>query len=224
MATKYFTRRKYGYGYAWDWKTSLEGAGSEDFNEPAILKTGKDFIDGGAAYGFWSIRAARYYDRVFAIEPDGRTFKILQNNVKANGIGNVVCLKSALGSENRKMMFYENGNLESSILATHMGKNATGPRVWVDMVTVDKLVEEEELSPSVIKLDVEGAELKALEGARNTMQRFRPRLLVEVHHPVLPEEVETLLPDYEWRTRWRYLNTDLFPFEKQPHLEGRPKL
>jgi FkbM family methyltransferase len=223
LATKYLTRRKYGYGFAWVWTTSLEAAGSEDFNEPAILDKGKDLIDGGAAYGFWSIRASRYYDRIVAVEPDGKTFKILRRNVRANGIKNIVCLKSALGAENGRMMFYENGNAESSILASHMGKDATGPRVWVDMVTVDKVVQTEKLSPSVIKLDVEGAELKALEGARSTIDEFMPILLVEVHHPVLPEQVERSLPEYEWKTRWRYLNTQQYPFDKQPHLEGRPK-
>lgn len=224
LATKYFTRRKYGYGFAWDWKTGLEAAGSEDFNEPAILGKGKDFIDGGAAYGFWSIRAAKHYDRVVAVEPDGKTFNLLQKNVKVNSLRNVVCLKSALGSENGRMMFYENGDAESSILSSHMGKRATGPRVWVDMVTIDKLVEDEKMSPSVIKLDIEGAELKALEGAINTIERFRPILLVEVHHPVLSEQVERSLPDYEWKTRWRYLNTNQYPFDKQPHMEGRPRM
>ena len=223
LATKYFARRKYSYGFAWDWKTGLEAAGSEDFNEPAILNKGKDFIDGGAAYGFWSIRAAEYYDRVFAVEPDGKTFNLLQKNVKVNGIENIVCLKSALGAENGRIMFYENGDAESSILASHMGKSATGPRVWVDMITIDKLVEDEKLLPSLIKLDVEGAELKALEGAVKTIDRFEPRLLVEVHHPVLPEQIERSLPEYQWKTRWRYLNTDLYPFEKQPHMEGRPR-
>jgi FkbM family methyltransferase len=223
LATKYFTRRKYSYGFAWDWRTGLEAAGSEDFNEPAILNKGKDFIDGGAAYGFWSIRAAKYYDRVIAVEPDGKAFKILQKNVKANRIKNIVCLKSALGDENGRMMFYENGDAESSILASHMGKSATGPQIWVDVLTIDNLVERDELSPSVIKVDVEGAELKALEGARKTIRRFGPILLVEVHHPVLPEEVETILPEYQWKTRWRYLNTNHYPFDKQPHLEGRPR-
>jgi hypothetical protein len=80
------------------------------------------------------------------------------------------------------------------------------------------------MSPSVIKLDIEGAELKALEGAINTIERFRPILLVEVHHPVLSEQVERSLPDYEWKTRWRYLNTNQYPFDKQPHMEGRPSM
>ncbi len=223
LTARYLTRRKYAYGFGWDWKTVLDAAGSEDFNEPAILGTGKDFIDGGAAHGFWSIRAAKYYDRVVAVEPDRNTFAILSRNVRINRVRNVIALNSALGAMDGKMIFYESGNSESSILTSHMGKNATGSQVWVDLVTIDSLIDKRRLSPSVIKLDVEGAELDALQGARKTINQFKPRLLVEVHHPVLPEQVEKILPEYEWTTRWRYLNASLYPFEKQPHLEGRAR-
>ncbi|MDA8447218.1 FkbM family methyltransferase [Paracidovorax valerianellae] len=48
-----------------------------------------------------------------------------------------------------------------------------------------------ELPPSLIKLEVEGSELKALEGARNTIERHRPKMAISVYHK--PEDLITLL-------------------------------
>jgi FkbM family methyltransferase len=208
--------RKYLYGLSWHWESSLESCGTEDFNDPIILKKGKVFIDGGASYGYWSIRASRFYDRIYSFEPDRKTFKVLKANLRMNGIRNVTPINAALGMERGKTRFFEQGNGESSILANHMGKNASGSIVTIDMVKIDDL----DINPDMIKLDVEGAELQALFGAKDTIERCGPELLIEVHEPVTPKAVLDSLPDYQWEWRWRYLNIRAYPFVKQAHLYG----
>ncbi len=77
-----------------------------------------------------------------------------------------------------------------------MGRSFTGPSRLVTLTNIDTIVEKAHLSPSVIKLDVESAKLSAIVGAERTIAMHKPRLLVEVHHPVLPEQIEDAVPSY----------------------------
>jgi FkbM family methyltransferase len=76
-----------------------------------------------------------------------------------------------------------------------------------DGLTIDSLVERHILSPTLVKIDVEGGELFALQGMRRTLAEHRPHVLVEVHPDLLPEDqtpsdIDALLADtgYEQRT------------------------
>jgi FkbM family methyltransferase len=74
--------------------------------------------------------------------------------------------------------------------------------VKVKCVTIDQIVDGLQLDRcDLIKMDIEGAEPGALQGARRTIQRFRPRLsLASYHRPsdtyVLPLMVSEMCPEY----------------------------
>jgi len=75
----------------------------------------------------------------------------------------------------------------------------------VPLVTTDQLVRELNL-PRVdfIKMDIEGAEQKAIAGARNTIQQFHPRMALCIYHmkddPVMvPKLVAEIAPQYHFR-------------------------
>jgi FkbM family methyltransferase len=77
--------------------------------------------------------------------------------------------------------------------------------ISVPLTTVDKLVEELHL-PRVdfIKMDIEGAEQKAVIGARNTIAKFRPRMALCIYHvkgdeTMVPKLVHDAAPDYKVR-------------------------
>ena len=61
--------------------------------------------------------------------------------------------------------------------------------IKISTVAIDDVVDGEEVS--FIKLDVEGAELKALQGAARTIRTFRPRLAISVYHK--PEDIIEIL-------------------------------
>jgi len=74
--------------------------------------------------------------------------------------------------------------------------------VQVPLTTIDKIVDELHL-PRVdfIKMDIEGAEVKALAGARNTLSRFHPRLSIAAEHKpddeiTIPAAVRSIRGDY----------------------------
>ena len=74
--------------------------------------------------------------------------------------------------------------------------------VQVEAVTLDGFVERAGLDRlDLVKLDIEGAELSALQGARETIRRFRPRLQICLYHQFqdlweLPLFVRELVPEY----------------------------
>jgi len=79
----------------------------------------------------------------------------------------------------------------------------THPSVQVPLTSIDKIVAELRL-PRVdfIKLDVEGAEAKALAGARETILRFKPRIALTAEHKPedeveLPKAVRAIRADYQ---------------------------
>jgi hypothetical protein len=81
-----------------------------------------------------------------------------------------------------------------------LDRGGRGPKVR--LTTIDKLVAELKL-PSVdfIKMDIEGAEMQALEGAVETVRRFQPRMAISVEHrptdpDTIPEFVHRLWPHY----------------------------
>lgn len=73
----------------------------------------------------------------------------------------------------------------------------------VPLTTIDKLVEELKLERvDYIKMDIEGAEVKALTGGRETIRRFRPRLSVSVYHAedhpkTVPAAIKAASSDYQ---------------------------
>ena len=81
-----------------------------------------------------------------------------------------------------------------------------GPEVEVETTTIDQLVDELRLPRvDVLKLDIEGAERDALKGARSTLERFRPRLLIDANHlpddpTVLPRILRDVHADYSLHT------------------------
>jgi FkbM family methyltransferase len=224
LANRYIIGRKWAYGYKWTWNTILSDA--EEFNEPIICQKGTDLIDCGACFGMWTIRAAKYYHRVFAIEPFPPNYHELTCNIKLNHTKNVCPIKIAIGAENGETTLFTYGDDnrgEPSAVKEHMGHYAKGA-VATRIATIDSLVEKYGIEPSLIKLDVEGAEAQALQGARRTVAGYKPKLVVEVHAPITIQDVQNAIGEkYSWNIRWRYLNQSIYPYEKQPHLLGTPE-
>jgi FkbM family methyltransferase len=137
--------------------------------------------------------------RVFAIEPGSYARAILRAALAARRLPNVAVLPVALGDEMRLETLHiplkASGTLGFGL--SHLGAAETRwPRVageTVAQTTVDALVEKLALDRiDFIKADIEGGELRMLYGARTTLDRFRPRLLIELTEAHLARAGDTL--------------------------------
>ena len=75
---------------------------------------------------------------------------------------------------------------------------------YVDCITLDEILQN--VNPTVIKMDIEGAEPEALEGAKNIIQQAKPILAISVYHYPdhlwqIPLIINTLFPDYHYFLR-----------------------
>lgn len=135
--------------------------------------------------------------RVVAFEPAAANRELLDIHVRLNGFEGVVQIEAALvGADDRDdvQLFEMNGVTGMNSIVPGAMDDTYRP-VIRRQVTLDSYCQRNRLSPEVIKIDVEGAELGVLRGARGTIARCRPKIFLSVHPrqiALLGEDVEDL--------------------------------
>ncbi|HEY6722702.1 MAG TPA: FkbM family methyltransferase [Polyangiaceae bacterium] len=150
-----------------------------EYEHPIVsARPGNVVLDVGAYDGDTARRySARVgpQGRVFALEPSHLNYLKLSANCASEGLDNVLPLCVG-GAAAPGLMRFQEGNDASSALATE-------GNIQVPVTSLDRLVHLLNLpSVDVIKLDVEGAEERVLEGAWQSIQQFRPMLQVSIYH------------------------------------------
>jgi len=153
----------------------------------AILRPGMVYYDAGANVGFFAVIAARLVGpsgQVVCFEPLPSNARQIEHNARLNGFSNISILSEALGGSNRTEAFQTSAEPTWGSLAT-VGKapdQASG-QIEVNVRTLDSMEAMNRLRPpDVFKIDIEGAEEEALNGARNTLAASRPILIIELHN------------------------------------------
>lgn len=179
-----------------DMSLCLFVSGSFEPNEFAFLdrvtRPGMTFLDIGANEGLFSLFAARKVGpagRVIAAEPSSRERGRFERNLARNRIANVTVLPCAIGDAPglARLQIANDG---------HAGHNTLGAFTYDDVSavdyedvpveTLDALAERLSIDRvDVVKIDVEGAELKVLQGAAGLLRRTRPILLIEANEGAL---------------------------------------
>ena len=141
----------------------------------ALCSTFQTALDIGAHIGAVSVYLARKFQRVIAFEAVPATYEFLRQNT--DGLPNVEALNIAAGPDEGEVFFshYQKHGQLSHVASSveEAGAIRIGP---VARRAIDSL---ELTDISFIKIDVEGYELQVLEGARETLTRCRPLVLVE---------------------------------------------
>lgn len=142
------------------------------------VKEGDIIFDIGAHVGFYTLLAsilAGPSGRVFAFEPLPSNIQFLRKHLALNQIQNVTIVEAAVSSENKVGRFNPGPG-------TSMGMLHPEGSLEVQCVTLDGLMSEGRLPVAdVIKIDVEGAENKVLEGAKNMLSIGHPTLFLATH-------------------------------------------
>jgi FkbM family methyltransferase len=169
---------------------------------------GATVLDLGAHIGLFSVHLARSVGpsgRVISFEPAPRTAAVLRRTVRCNGLAAVVSVRQVAVSGRRGMAeLFETGDEcanASSLVRTDRSRDV----VRVAATTLDALVDDEDLTVAVVKMDIEGAELEVLRGAPQLLAQQRPALTIEVHPLELrasrcdPRAVFDLLAEHGYR-------------------------
>lgn len=162
----------------------LESEIAPYFNACDDSFTSGTILDVGAATGHFSLLAARLYPRsmVYAFEPSERQQILLTRNAKLNGIENLEVQPFGLWNRRDQLAFRTNG-AESSFESVSRFRGQLPFLESVPVQSLDEWAREKKLSGvDLIKMDAEGAELEILDGAKETLQSFHPRLLIQAYH------------------------------------------
>lgn len=143
-------------------------------------------VDLGANIGQFTLLLARAVGpagRVHAFEPSPREGRILAENVRLNAFRNVVIENLAVGERDGSAELHLGRPSQSGFNALdgiHREDLGSGERVRVEVVAFDSYWERKGLPRlDFIKVDVEGSEIRFLEGAERTLRRYRPTMLIE---------------------------------------------
>ena len=168
--------------------------------------SGRVAIDVGANIGQWTNKLASRFHEVIAIEPHPASVKLL----RAKASFNVRVVEGAAWNCSEWKMLILYPDLRICRITDHdllysMGKGANG--LEVPCFPIDAL---RQTQVDLIKLDVEGAEVEALEGAIRTIKASSPILLIELHSARARQQVESLLSSLGYT--WEYKH---YPFYRQ---------
>ena len=135
----------------------------------------KDFIDGGAYIGDSALMFETFYDpkKIFAFEPEPNNYTHLLKTIKTNNLKKIVPINKGLGEKEAILHFTSEG------ISSHISNEGD---LNVNIVSIDNFVFKNNLTVGLIKLDLEGYELKALRGAIKTIEKFKPVLLISIYH------------------------------------------
>ena len=138
----------------------------------------ESFIDAGAYNGDTVKEGIQYFPRlreVIAIEPDPKNYKkLLKFSESVDGL-DIRTVNAAVWSKVGDGEFLASGNRNSSVSSTASYQHRDTD---ISLISIDSL----SVSPDYVKYDVEGAELEALIGSRDTINRVRPSMLVSLYH------------------------------------------
>lgn len=154
------------------------------------------FYDIGANVGFYSLLAADlvFPGKVCAFEPLAKNVAYCQLHIEMNGVRNVEVFQLAISDKSGQESF----KTEST---RAMGQLTAGGDIIVQTRTLDEMIAESLTPPpNYIKMDIEGAELRALTGARHCFSRYKPLLFLATHGRKIEEECRRLLQEWKYET------------------------
>ena len=173
----------------------------------ATVKLGMTVIDIGAHIGYYTLLFAKCVGpkgRVVAFEPVPANFELLKRNIQLNELPNVQTFSQAVFSRNEEIILTVPDELRySGDASIYHGRGTKQFRV--PAIALDTFCDSSGLWPHIVKMDVEGAEYDVFMGAKKTIGRFRPKLLIELHHfdgNVAAHPVPDLLTAWGYRIQW----------------------
>jgi FkbM family methyltransferase len=142
-------------------------------------------VDAGGYSGHFSVMSALLYpkSRVYVFEPSLRNRLLIKRMAKLNGVdARISIFPFALWNTSTRLAFRTHGSISSIFGVGSLPENLEFAET-VEARTLDQWVEETSLQKlDLIKMDIEGAEVEALQGAVKCLQQYNPLLLVQAYH------------------------------------------
>ena len=165
------------------------------------IQEGDVFLDCGGCCGETAIWAAnKGAGQVYTFEPNPDAHPYLLANTEKYGRGRIRLVPFGVDAASHRMnMLLEAGNIGG----TRLVEDTNGA---VSVVALDDWCRDNAVRPDFIKMDIEGAEVRALQGARKVITEYRPRLAICLYHRLsdmweIPRLLHEMVPEYRFWCR-----------------------
>jgi len=146
------------------------------------IKENSVFYDIGANYGFYTYLAKEFITsgEIHSFEPLPQIFELLSKNLSKNSSNNksIYLNQIALNNYDGQVRFYDTSidfySGQSSLIKPTRSSNI----IFVNCLRLDSYVQTHK-PPTIMKIDVEGAEFFVLEGGKETLKKYQPIIIME---------------------------------------------
>ena len=157
--------------------------------------------------------------KVYAFEPDDLNFAYLAKNLSYHGITNVVPVRKALSGSSGTATFFMNGTQASGIRDFVVYSDDVQCK-QVPTISMEDACKELGCVPSYIKMDIEGAELSFIEGAKEFLKSHPVNFAIESYHRVNEDYTYKKLDPIFKEIGYEHLSSDIF---QQMFTWARPR-
>jgi FkbM family methyltransferase len=198
---------------------AMIGKSDATLNDPAeidylkcvldIIQPGQTVFDVGVYRGYFSLAfLGKVGDtgQIIAFEPNPYNVRLLKQTITANHLSNVTIVPKAISDQPEgKLKMWVTGISSVSSLRDEALDTLSTETVDVDVTSIDHFVAETGIFPNAIKIDIEGAELLALQGATETLKQQKTIVACEIHPNKLPafghtaQQVEEFFVNLDYR-------------------------
>jgi FkbM family methyltransferase len=185
-------------------------AGTTDINEALVLLSGREYpplllnisavenpvvMDCGAHIGLFTlfVKTLNASARVYAIEPVPQNLRLLEENLRLNGIAGVTIVGKALHSRSGDLALYVNER-DFDMASTAAAAQRGAREITVAATTLPDLLRDQRIAAiDLLKMDVEGSEYEIVDSAFAALSEKAKRIVFEYHltaeHPLGRDEL-----------------------------------
>jgi FkbM family methyltransferase len=165
------------------------------------LSEGMYEIDIGSNLGYYALLAGCLVGskgKILAIEPEPNNYRLLSNNVQRNNLENVITIQCAVGKKDGISEFFLTEASNTNSLITPINGRIISA-INVKTRKLDTLIKDYAFPRiDLIRMDIEGGEIIAIEGMYTILKQFKPKILIELHCDVAgTDSINNLLSIYE---------------------------
>ena len=153
-------------------------------------KTAKFFLEKGAS-------------KVYTFEPDRSNYDLVCRNIKNWNTKNIISVNKGFWNEEALLSFIQDPLYYTQKRISKVEKNAPEVNTTIEVITIDSFISEIGETPTLIKMDIEGAEINALLGASELIKNEKPKLQICLYHEWddlwrIPKLINDINPDYQF--------------------------
>jgi len=178
-----------------------------------VVKRGMTVFDIGAGIGYYTLLAESLVGpegKVFVFEPHPENYNELKENIMLNSYTNCYLVNKAVSDKTGRTKFYLHPDRgRSSILY----RNNRAKCIEVEVIALDDFIKEEGVTPDVIKMDIEGAELLALKGMKKFIETSE-NLILFIEYIHNKEQIFKFLRENGFEVYFITINGELISFRR----------